>query len=55
MFFYVPSAAKYMVPPNIFTCPFRSYTLFLAVHNHKLLWASKFATAKIECSFEMGK
>ena len=25
------------------------------IYNYKLLWASKFATAKIVCSFEMGK
>ena len=25
------------------------------IANHKLLWASKFATAKIECNIEMGK
>ena len=36
---------------------FEVYSI-LAVANlldHMLLWASKFATVKIECSFEMGK
>ena len=29
--------------------------LTISWHNHKFLWASKFATAKIERSFERGK
>ena len=38
--------------PKGATCPFRSYTRFLAVAK---LWTRKFATAKIECRYEMGK
>ena len=47
-----------MVPLKVFTCPFRSYILFyLSVANllAKLLCASRIASAKIECSFKMGK
>ena len=49
-----------MVPPKVFTGPFRSKILFQSyriylniIIYHKLLCASKFATAKNECIFEM--
>ena len=48
--------------PKLYTCPFWSYIQFIRSEFTcpqwlmvKLLWASKFATAKIEYSFEMGK
>ena len=51
-----------MVPPKGVYLPISKLQSTLAVSNllwynnmTKLLWASKFATAKIECSFEMGK
>ena len=46
----VQSTENEMVPPKVFTCTFRSCIRF-----YKLLCASKFTTAKIECLFEMGK
>ena len=61
---YVPSTAKQMVPPKGVYFPHFEAILYFAVVNLPahiiiigvmLLWASKFATAKIECSFEMGK
>ena len=47
-----------MVPPKDVYLPISKVYSILAVANlldHMLLWASKFATVTIECSFEMGK
>ena len=36
--------------------PYREPSIVLmSMHDPKLLWASKFATAKFKCSFEIGK